>query len=368
MKEIDVWKLVKKAFSDRKSLIVCLSAGAVIGVVVALAVPKVYKSEVVLAPEMSSGGLGLNDNIADMASSFGIDISSSGKNMDALYPEIYPEILSSYDFISSLFPVNVRLKNDTCQRTYYNHILIEQKLPFWEYPKLWLAERMMSKEEKSDMAKPAVVDPFRVSKIDQDVCKAMAANIGCLIDKKTSVILITVSDQDPMVAAIIADTIQRRLQAYITDYRTKKARNDMAYYTKLYNEARVNYQKAQHKYAAFCDANQDVVLESFEAKRDELENDMQAAFTLMSQMSTQMQSAKAKIQERTPAYTMLKSPKMAYKASSMSRSMMVLIALFLSLVVNAFWVLFLKDVVAERKKSKANTAETQSAETSGDEE
>lgn len=40
--------------------------------------------------------------------------------------------------------------------------------------------------------------------------------------QKTSVISISVMDQDPMVAAILADTLQSRLQQYITEYRTKK--------------------------------------------------------------------------------------------------------------------------------------------------
>lgn len=355
MKEIDIVSIVKKVFSDKKSLIVSIIAGAVVGVVIALSVPKQYSSSVVLAPEMSSGGLGLSDNLADMASSFGIDLSSTGKNMDALYPEIYPEILASYDFISTLFPVKVRLKDDQTERTYYNHILKDKKIPFWDYPKVWISERLISDQERADMKKPAVHDPFRASKLDVDVSKCIGENISCLIDKKTSVILISVTDNDPMVAAIIADTVQSRLQHYITEYRTKKAKNDLSYYTKLHQEAKAAYLKAQKKYASYCDANQDMLLESFQAKRDELENDMQTAFTLMSQMATQVQSAKAKIQERTPAYTMIQSPKMPYKSTGMSRSMIVLITMFLALFANAFWVLFLKGVLMKRKESHAET-------------
>ena len=349
MKEIDILKLVGKAFSNKKSLAISIVSGAVVGVVIAFSVPKLYTSDVVLAPEMSSGGLGLSDNLADMASSFGIDLSSSGKSMDALYPEIYPEILSSYDFISTLFPVKVRLKNDTTLRTYYNHVLKDVKLPFWDYPKLWIAEKLKSKE---DAKKPGVADPFRASKIEMEMGKSISESINCLVDKKTSVILISVTDQDPMVAAIIADTIQRRLQLYITNYRTKKARNDLQYYTKLYKEAKSKYIKAQKTYASYCDTNQDIILESFQAKRDELENDMQSAFNVMSQMSTQMQTAKAKVQERTPAYTMIQSPKMSYKASSMPRSIIVIITIFIAIMINAFWVLFLKDIVKARKAKK----------------
>lgn len=357
MKEIDILNLVNKILNHKKSLIISMTIGIVIGVIIAVSTPKTYTSEVILAPEMNSGGLALSDNLTEMASNFGIDVSPTGKTIDAIYPEIYPEILSSYDFISTLFPIKVRLKNNPQTRTYYNHILHEEKIPFWNYPKMWLASKLMPKEESNIKNAKNTQDPFQVSKVDMGISKSISDNISCLIDKKTSVILISVTDQDPLVAAIVADTIQSRLQLYITDYRTKKAKNDLHYYTKLYNDSKNKYLNAQKTYASFCDANQDVVLESFQVKRDELENNMQMAFNLMSQMQTQMQSARAKVQERTPAYTMIQSPKMAYQASSMSRSMIVFITLFLAIIANGCWTLFLKDFIASRKKKGAPNTE-----------
>ena len=328
-----------------KSLVLFLSLGTIFGVVIALSLPKKYTSEVLLAPEMSAGGLGLSENIADMASSFGIDLSSAGKNIDAIYPEIYPEILSSYDFVSTLFPVKVRLKDNNNLRTYYDHILKEQKIPFWDYPMIWLNQKFSAKDSKSANVQNINRDNFRVSKTDLGVSKIIEDNVSCLIDKKSSIILISVSDQDPMVAAIIADTIQSRLQYYITDYKTKKAQKDVAYYAKLYKEAKVEYNRRQRIYASYCDTNQDVVLESFQAKRDELENDMQISFNIMNQMENQLQAARAKVQARTPSFTVIKSPKMSLQASSMSRLSKVLLVIFISFVLNAIWVLVLRKFI-----------------------
>ena len=212
---------------------------------------------------------------------------------------------------------------------------------------MWLGELMKPKE-------PAVkgggaADPFKMSRVDDEMCKAISGSIGCAVDKKTSVITISVADQDPLVAAIMVDTLQQRLQNYITAYRTKKARIDFDYYNRLYGEAKDKYQKAQGVYASFCDANQDVMLEKYIARRDELENEMQTAFTLMNQMAVQMQSAKAKIQERTPAYTVIKSAKMPYRASSMSRMMILIMTIFMAVMADAAWVLFVRDLVRKMK-------------------
>lgn len=341
MKEIDLIAAVKTVLKERKLLAISVATGMVTGLIIAITTPKVYSAEVVLAPELSAGGMGLSNNLAEIASSFGINLGNTGKSIDAIYPEIYPEILTSNDFIMTLFTVPVRLKDDNLLRTYSDHLKKDTSIPFWQYPKLWLNELMKSKEQIANGSE--VVDPFKISREDDKMCKAISGNIGCLVDKKTSVITLSVTDQDPLVAAIMVDTLQQRLQNYITTYRTKKARLDFDYYNKLYYESKEKYQKAQSIYASFCDANQGVMLEKYIAKRDELENEMQTAFSLMNQMAVLMQSAKAKIQERTPAFTVIKSAKMPYQASGMSRKMVLIMFIFFAVMLDAAWVLFIRN-------------------------
>ncbi len=357
LREIDLIASAKIVFSEHVLLAKFLAVGTVVGLVVALCTPKAFTSDVVLAPELSAGGLGVSGSLADMAASFGIDLGNTSKSMDAIYPEIYPEILSSYDFLSKLFTVPVRLKDDNTERTYIDHLKLDTKTPFWQYPKIWLNNMLKPKDTYgADGGEP---DPFRMSRDDFELCKSISKSIGCLIDKKTSVITITVTDQDPLVAAIIVDTLQQRLQNYITDYRTKKARIDYDYYSKLHAEAKAKYQAAQTAYADFCDVNKNIQLERFIAKRDELENDMQTAFTLMNQMTIQMQSAMARVQERTPAYTIIRSAKMPYRASSTPRFVILLFTIFLFGVADAMWVLYVRDFWRKRKEQKAEAKQTQ---------
>lgn len=335
-KEIDIFGIVKQVFQKPKRLFAFMGVSAVLGVIVALSTPKTYTASVVLAPEMSAGGLGLSGGLADMASNFGIDLNSAGKGMDAIYPEIYPELFTSYDFIHSLFAVPVRTANNDSVRNYAYHLTREAKQPFWKYPQIWMM-KMMQKKAKGGKADN---DPFKMPKEEAKLCDGIAGNITCMVDKKTSVITISVKDQDPLVAAIMADTLQRRLQTYITDYRTKKARTDCAYYKKLYLESKAKYSKIQKAYAAYCDANQDLVLESFQTKRDELENNMQLAFNSMSQLNTQLQAAEAKVQERTPAFTILSEAKMPHKASSTPRSFVVILFILLGGFADLLWTLY----------------------------
>jgi uncharacterized protein involved in exopolysaccharide biosynthesis len=336
-KEIDVVAVFKVLLAQWKFLARFAGVGAVLGVIVALCTPKTFTAGVTLAPEMSSGGIGLSGNLADMASSFGIDIGGKS-SVDAIYPELYPDIFATTDFLLSLYDVPVRLKEDDTVRKYIDHFKKDLKIPFWNYPKIWIAQMLTPKEGNN--GKNGARDPFRLSKEDDQIIEGMRNSIICTVDKKTSVININVIDQDPLVAAIMADTLQRRLQLYITKYRTKKARNDYDFYKKLSQQLRLDYERSREIYTSYADANQGVQLQSLQVKIEELENNMQLKYDNYKNSLELMRQAHAKIQERTPAFVILERPLMPHKASSAPRAIIVLLWIFLFVVVGAAKVMY----------------------------
>lgn len=351
-REIDIVGILKKVLSEKKLLLRFVAVFFVLGVIVALSKPKTYTAEVVLAPEISSGGLGLSESLSDMASNFGVDLGTK-PSYDAIYPEIYPNVFSSTDFIMALFDVPVRKKNSDETKTYLYHITKERRVPFWNYPKLWLTQMLKSKKAGKGNGKR---DPFRLSEGEYGVCNYIRGAISCQVDKKTSIITVSITDQDPLTAAIMADTLQHRLQEYIASYRTQKARNDFNYYQKLCAESKKQYLQAQQAYAGFADANQDVVMESIRAKQNELENEMQLRYNVYNQVSAQLQNARAKIQERTPAFTIVEKSTMPYEASSTPRSLVVIFFVFLGCLADALWICSLRDSWNNRHNKKNSTA------------
>lgn len=336
-REIDVVAVFKVLLKQWRYLARFAAVGAVVGVIVALCTPKSFTASVTLAPEMNSGGIGLSGNLADMASSFGIDIGGKS-SVDAIYPELYPDIFATTDFLLSLYDVPVRLKEDDTVRKYIDHFKKDLKIPFWNYPKIWIAQMLTPKEGNS--GKNGARDPFRLSKEDDQIIEGMRNSIICTVDKKTSVININVIDQDPLVAAIMADTLQRRLQLYITEYRTKKARNDYDFYKKLSQQLRLDYERSREIYTSYADANQGVQLQSLQVKIEELENNMQLKYDNYKNSLELMRQAHAKIQERTPAFVILERPLMPHKASSAPRALIVLLWIFLFVVVGAAKVMY----------------------------
>ena len=98
---------------------------------------------------------------------------------------------------------------------------------------------------------------------------------------------------------------------------------------KLFAEAREQYVKARQQYAAFSDANQEVILQSYKTKEDDLENDMQLKYNAYTQVYEQLQLSKAKVQENTPVFTIVQSASVPIKHSNKSKLTMMLLFMFL---------------------------------------
>ncbi len=330
-----IWSAVKKR---KKLYYKVLPIAFVLSCIYALGIPNYYNCTVMLAPELS--GSSRSSSLSTIASQFGIGgLGSAANGADAVGPQLYPDLMNSVDFKASLFNIPVHKKDSTRIMSYYDYIAKEQKQSWLgaavSAPFKLLGE-LIGEKDTIDQHK---VDPFMLTKEQAKIVQIIDKKVVCDVDKKTMVITIDVTDQDPLICATMADSVQRRLQAFITDYRTKKARVDLEYTRKLYNEAKARYTKARQLYASYSDANQDIILESVKSKLTDLENEMQLQFNTYSAISQQLQMAEAKVQQETPAFTTLQSATVPVKKAGPSRAKMVLIFLFLAFLGTTVYIL-----------------------------
>ena len=129
--------------------------------------------------------------------------------------------------------------------------------------------------------------------------------ITASVDKKTSMTSVAVTFQNPKVAAVVADSVVKKLQEYIIDYRTFKAKEDCLYLEKLFKERQHEYYAAQQKYADYQDSHDNIILQSVRAEQERLQNDMSLAYQVYSQVASQLQVARAKVQEEKPVFAVV---------------------------------------------------------------
>lgn len=324
---IDIFTIAERVWKRKRLFLLVSLISTIIAVILILPSPRYYHCSVVLAPESSSGNEGA---LGSMASMIGIKISN-GSNTDAIHPELYPQVLSSNNFIRNLIDINVRNQDGTIQTTYYDYIQKHQK----SHPIMAAFGAMIDlfkKKETDKLGKLEKLDLFNMTKEQSDVFKAITGKINCDYNIKTELITISVQDQDPLICATIADSVRTKLQDFIIEYRTNKARIDLEYYQKLTTEAKQAYERARQSYGNYADQNNDIVLQSYRLKENDLENDMQLKFNTYSTLQTQLQIAQAKLQERTPAFIVIKEATVPKMPAGPRRTLFVLTIVFLAFV------------------------------------
>ena len=349
---VDFVKMYKDLLKHRKLYYKVLPIAFVLAAVYALAIPNFYKCTVKLSPEMSSSRS--NSSLLSLASNFGFNMgkNTGGMGTEALFPTLYPDLVNSTDFKVSLFPVPVTIegnkKKGIQDRTmsYYEYLENEQKSP-WFSAILAAPGKLIGwfislfRQKPSDLEdQEKTVDPFRLTKKQATIIKAINSKVLCDVDKKTMVITIQVTDQNPVIAATMADTVKTRLQKFITDYRTSKVRVDLEHYKKICEETKARYEVARQKYSEFVDANQYIILQTVRQEQVDLENEMQLQYNAYMQAAQQLVNAEAKVQEETPAFTTLQSATVPVRKAGPSRAKMCLMFVFLMFVCTSGWILY----------------------------
>ncbi len=292
--------------------------------------PRYYTTEVSVAPESAEAkDMG---NLASLASNFGVNIGNGSS--DAIYPQLYPDLFESTKFLVGLLDIKVRTQDGEVETDYYTYMKDYQKQNILLWPflplKRWLSSVFSKPEEEIPGKDGKRFDPFELSWTTNGIIKKIQDNVQCTYSRTTDVVTIEVTDQDPLVCALLADSIKQHLQDFVTEYRTKKSRIDLEYYEKLTAEAKAMYDKSRLKYAAFSDASTNVSLRSVELKMQDMENDMQAKYNIYTAMSTRLEAAAAKVQENTPAFTELKNATVPIKPAGPKRMIFVAVMLFLA--------------------------------------
>ena len=346
---IDWMDILRRIYAIRKTLYKAAGVGVILGILIALSIPKQYTVTVTLSPEMSgdktSGGL------ASLASSFLGGSASSGSN-DALNVTLAPDIVASTPFVLELFNARVQTldgKLDTTLTAYMD----EQKQPWWGYikaaPGMAIGAIKSLFSENTDTV--SVLNPFQLTKEEAGKVKGLRQAITADVDKKTAMTTITVTLQDPKVTAIVADSVVAKLQQYIVDYRIKKAKEDCDYLEQLYHERQQEYYDAQSKYAHYFDSNRNIAFQSVRAEQERLQNDMSLAYQVYSQVAQQLQVARAKIQEEKPVFAVVEPASIPLFPSGTSRKVILVGIIFLAICIAGAWKLILQNYWIKIKSS-----------------
>lgn len=338
--EIDIMELIGKLWKKRAMIIKWCVAGAVIGLIAGFSIPKTYTAGVTFAPETQQR---TSSSVSSIASMMGVNLNNS---VDAISVDMFPDVVHSTPFVVELFdlPVTFERKDSVITTSLVEYMKEYQRSPWWSYvikaPFKALGWVMSLGKEKEDEAVSGPLDPTNLPKKERGVVKFFAENIMVNVDKKTGKTSMSLELQDPLVVATVMEAVTENLKTYMSDYRTSKARQDIDNLEVICDQRKADYYKAQQAYADFVDSNKNVIRQSASAERERLQQEMNLAYQVYSQVATQLEGARVQAEQAKPVFAIINPVTVPIKKTAPSKAKMLVIFAFIAGCCAAVWVLF----------------------------
>ena len=348
-KETNIITIFSLIWKKRKMIIRnCLIAFVAV-VIIAFSIPKEYTSEVKIAPELSLGETGLAGSLGSLAQMAGIDLGGMNNN-EAIYPDLYPEIVSSTPFLTELLQIQVVSKDGEICTDMLDYLTNHQKETWWS-AMLKPIKKLFRKKDTGAAEDITTAESTQLSRDQQLLLESFGKSLNVTLDKTTSMISVTATMQDPLIAATTATTVAEKLQTYVDKYRTVKERDNITYLEALHKSSQEKYRKAQRDYATYTRVT---------TEQENLENEMQLAYSVYEQVSQQLEAAKAKLQEKKPISVVIQPALTPIKASSPKKILMAFLYVFTTFFLTVAWIIIKNEIQQMKKETVQDDKEKQS--------
>ncbi|MBR2318539.1 MAG: hypothetical protein IKA52_02560 [Bacteroidaceae bacterium] len=324
--------LILKILKDKwKTYFLIMFTTAVVSSLLVICIPRYYVTSVKLAPEYDDQG-GMSGALGGAASLLGVNMNGMFGS-DAIVPEFYPDIIKSTDFLVPIMYIPVKTHNGEFEGTYVEYILTQEKYPWWSIAFSKVKKFISPKKEPYNNSKDYRANPYALTRSEYDILQKISSVIDCSVDEKTGVITLAVTTQDPLVAAIMTDSVKAHLQKFITKYKIEKISCELLHSTKLSDEAYSKYLVAQEQYADFVDKHQNLTRQIHKVEQERLASEAQMALSMYTTLYQQKLFTEAELQKKTPAFTILQNPTVPVKPAGPKRMIIVAVMAILSALV-----------------------------------
>ena len=273
--------------------------------------------------------------ISGLANLAGIDLGMA--ETGGITSQIYPDIIKSTPFLLEFSDIQVT-DQDGNNFLFIDYLQKETKYPWWNMilkASKNVIDWVMGKKEDEDRK-----DIRNLSKKYRDFIKSLTERLEASEDKKTGLLTLTATMQDPFIAAVVTDSMFCKLQKYMIAYQTNKTKEDLNISIKLYEEAKEKYYLAEDSLARALDQNQNVISYKLKVKLDRLENERNLAYGIYNQTAQQVESNKMKLQNETPIATIIEPAQVPIIPASPQKKWIVIGFLFLGIFIKSAMILF----------------------------
>ncbi|MFI3314281.1 MAG: GNVR domain-containing protein [Rikenellaceae bacterium] len=328
--DMNLMELAKFFWAKRKALIITAIISFICSIIIALSLPKEYSVSVKIAPE-GSESTSLSSAMGGLASIAGLATPGASSGITEI---LYPEIIKSSPFLNEFTSIEVIYDGE--KKPLVNYLSDDQKRAWWSYLSPFNLIKALSPkpdEEKHEREE----DPFRPSMRTVKFENDLYSSIDMTYKDGENIFEITVTMQDPYIAAVVADSVVVKLQKYMINYKTTKTRNSIANTTLQLQKAEKAYHEAEERFAEGTDINRRLVTEKAKSRLLRLENEKNLAYNIYEQLALELETQKVELDEKTPIVTVIQPARVPHQKSAPKTMVIVVGLTFLGVVIRMMW-------------------------------
>jgi uncharacterized protein involved in exopolysaccharide biosynthesis len=330
---LDLSLLTRAVWINKKVIIKSVAYGIILGLIIAFGSKVEFNSSLKSIPSSNEGIKSNMGGLSSLAGLAGISLSPSSNN--AINPEIYPQITSSIPFLIEVLNTEVYFATEDTTISSFNYFKNIYRPSFLQYVKRFTiglpftVKRWLAPDKDSETLSVNNHEIIKLSREDTKLIEQFKERIISSYDSETGILSIAVIMTDPYAAAEIAELTFRLLQKYLIEFKSEKAKEELAFIDARFQESKNRYEALQREMATYTDKNQNVRSARVQIEQQNIKNEYDLAYDIYKGLANQLEQAKIKVKEDSPVLSLLDPAKIPVEKSSPKRLLILIIFTFL---------------------------------------
>ena len=304
--EIDLLALLLKIWEGRRTILKYFIIFLFIGIFIAIFSKKEYTAtSLVLAQESGSSSGGSLSGLASLA---GISLGSSSGEL--ISPKLYTNIATSIPFQRKMIQVPIQTSQSNTSITYEEYCEKYQKKSVLDIIKKYtiglpgvIIKAFSSKDkELTQSTTDSSLEVYSITPKEKELFSLLSDQLQITNNEKDNTISFSFSMGDPVAAAQMLSQAKKTLQETIIEFKTRKAKSQLEFIERQYEEAEKNFKEKQLRLAAFQDSNRGLITAVPMTRQTQLQSEYNLASNIYIELAKQFENQKIKLQEDTPAF------------------------------------------------------------------
>ncbi len=337
----NLWK--EKFFIIKSTLIFTL-----IGIIYSLSLKNNFTASSIFYPHYQSNEISQSQGLRGLAGLAGINLGNNNSNND-IPTNLYPNIINSPEFKIEILDTKIIIgENEVSYRDY----LLMKKSPFNLKNTLLFPITILSKFISQDEFKSSdkKIDILELNDEEYFLHIELTDLITITLNEKEGFIELSVKDNDPLVASLIAKNANEILQKNIIDFKLKNLNDTYKFISQQLDIAKDNFYKLQDSLAVFSDKNRNIKSDLFLNKYSRIESEYNISKNIYNELALSKEKTAIDVKKSTPIFTIIKPVVIPNEKSDPKRSLIVIAFSLIGLVITSGYTLLKNSIFEIWKK------------------